>query len=100
MGDNGKVADCRIAPRDVATPLNKMRTIFRIGLSHGHDALVLGALGCGAVANPPLHIAQLFKQVMEEREFKNKYRKIVFAVIEDRNSRNHNLLPFLTVFGK
>lgn len=37
---------------------------------------------------------------MEEREFKNKYRKIVFAVIEDRNSRNHNLLPFLTVFGK
>lgn len=98
--DNSKVADCRIAPRDVATTLNKMRTIFRIGLSHGHDALVLGAFGCGAFANPPLHIAQLFKQVMEEREFKNKYRKIVFAVIEDHNSRNHNLLPFLTVFGK
>lgn len=35
---------------------NKMRTILRIGLRHGHDSLVLGALGCGAYRNPPSHI--------------------------------------------
>lgn len=87
-----------IAPKDVVTTLNKMRTIFRIGLVHGHDALVLGAFGCGAFANPPHHIAELFKEVINEKEFKNKYRKIVFAIIEDHNSKNGNLRPFIDVF--
>lgn len=55
---------------------NKMRTILRIGLRHGHDSLVLGAFGCGAYRNPPSHIATLFHEVFEEPEFKNKYRLI------------------------
>lgn len=97
--DTGQTVESRIAPNDVVTTLNKMRTIFRIGLSHGHDALVLGAFGCGAFANPPMHIAQLFKQVMNEKEFKNKYRKIVFPIIEDQNSHNRNLQAFQMVFG-
>lgn len=97
--DTGQAVESRIAPNDVVTTLNKMRTIFRIGLSHGHDALVLGAFGCGAFANPPMHIAQLFKQVMNEKEFKNKYRKIVFPIIEDQNSHNRNLQAFQMVFG-
>ena len=45
-----------------------MRTIFRIGLLHHHDSLVLGAFGCGAFRNPPAHIARLFHEVMEEEE--------------------------------
>ena len=82
---------------------NKMRTIFRIGLQHGHDSLVLGALGCGAFANPPHHIARLFHEVMEELEFVNKYKLIVFAILDDHNShKGHNpkgnYLPFLEEF--
>lgn len=82
---------------------NKMRTILRIGLRHGHDSLVLGALGCGAFCNPPSHIARLFHEVFEESEFKNKYRLICFAILDDHNShKSHNpdgnYLPFVKEF--
>lgn len=84
---------------------NKMRTIFRIGLKHSHDSLVLGALGCGAFANPPQHIARLFHEVMNEAEFANKYKLIVFAILDDHNShREHNpkgnFTPFKEEFVK
>ena len=81
----------------------EMRTILRIGLRHGHDSLVLGALGCGAFCNPPSHIARLFHEVFEEPEFKNKYRLISFAILDDHNAhRSHNpegnYLPFVKEF--
>lgn len=84
---------------------NKIRTIFRIGLRKGHDALVLGAWGCGAFRNPPAHIARLFHEVLDEVEFKNKFRQIVFAILEDHNSRKEhnpegNLIPFKREFGQ
>lgn len=81
----------RISSHLVEGVKNKMRTIFRIALRHRHDSLVLGAWGCGAFCNPPKHIASLFHEVLKEEEFKNKFRKIVFAIIEDHNSRKaHN----------
>lgn len=55
-----------IANHHVEPIKNKIRTIFRIGLIHGHDSLVLGALGCGAFRNPPRHVARLFHEVMDE----------------------------------
>ena len=77
----------------------KMRTIFRIAAHHDHDALVLGAFGCGAFRNPPRHIALLFKEVMQDPEFASRFRKIVFAILEDRNApRGGNLQPFREVF--
>lgn len=78
---------------------NKIRTMFRIGLTYGHDALVLGAFGCGAFKNPPKEIAKLFHDVMEEPEFKDKYRLITFSIIEDHNSKNGNLKAFEEEFG-
>jgi uncharacterized protein (TIGR02452 family) len=81
-----------------------MRTILRIGLQHNHDSLVLGALGCGAFRNPPRDIAELFRIVINEPEFKNKFKLIVFAIIDDHNSRKShnrdgNILPFKEVFN-
>ena len=78
---------------------NKIRTVFRIGLNYGHDSLVLGAFGCGAFHNPPAEIARIFHEVMEESEFKNKYRLITFSIIEDHNSNNANLNAFKAEFG-
>lgn len=82
---------------------NKIRTIFRICLLNNHDSLVLGALGCGAFCNPPAHVAKLFHEVMEEPEFKNKYSKIIFAIIDGHNARKRhnpegNYLPFVREF--
>ncbi len=83
---------------EVKTTINKIRTILRIGLKHNHNAIVLGAFGCGAFHNPPNHIAKLFHEVIEEKEFKNKYKKIVFAIIEDHNSKSSNFKPFYNEF--
>lgn len=84
--------------------LDKMRTIFRIGYAHGHDSLVLSAMGCGAFANPPAHIAKLFHQVIEEPEFKGRFRLVDFAILDGyrtglRHNPEGNLLPFQWEFG-
>lgn len=83
---------------------NKIRTILRLGLVHGHDSLVLGALGCGAFRNPPHHIAKLFHEVIQEAEFANKYKRLIFAILDDHNAhREHNkegnFLPFAREFA-
>lgn len=56
----------QIVPQLIEPVKKKMRTIFRIGLLHHHNSLVLRGLGCGAFRNPPAHIARLFHEVMVE----------------------------------
>ena len=95
----------KLSETDTKITMNKIRTIFRIGLKHGHDSLVLGALGCGAFCNPPRHIARLFHEVIIEKEFANKYKHIVFAILEDHNSHKAhntegNYFPFKREFEK
>ena len=83
---------------------SKIRTILRIAILNKHSKLVLGALGCGAFGNPPKHIARLFKEVLEEDEFKNSFEEICFAILDDGNTgKAHNpegnYKPFVDVFG-
>ena len=91
--------DGLIVPYLVDATKNKMRTIFRIALANNNDSLVLGAMGCGAFRNPPAHVARIFHEVMDEAEFKNRFKKIVFAILDDHNTGhkhnpNGNLQPF------
>ena len=82
--------------------LNKIRTIFRVGVEHGNDALVLGAFGCGAYALLPSAVAPLFRVVMEEPEFKNKFKLLVFAILErPRRPQGYDghFAPFYHEFG-
>ena len=87
-------SDGRLVDLAVRATKSKIRSMLRIGLLHGHDAIVLGAWGCGAFCNPPGHMAQLFHEVLREAEFADKYRVVRFAVIEDQNSRHSNFAPF------
>ena len=68
--------------------LNKIRTIFRLGVEHGKDSLILGAFGCGVYKLPAADVAKLFRVVMEEPEFKNKFRLLVFAILESTRKPN------------
>ena len=77
---------------------NKIRAILRIGLIKGHDSLVLGAFGCGAFHNPPQEMAQLFKEVLAEAEFVDRYRLIVFAILSDHNDKSGNFWAFRKAF--
>ena len=81
--ENGKE---RIAPELIEGVKNKVRTIFRIACTHCQKNLVLGALGCGAFGNPPEHIAEIFRDVLCEKEFEGAFRRICFAVKTDHNS--------------
>ena len=96
-------ADGMMYKEEAEITLDKMRTIFRIGMAKFHDSLVLSAMGCGAFANPPAHIAKLFHQVIEEDEFKNRFKLIDFAILDGyRTGLSHNpegnLAPFQKEF--
>lgn len=94
-----------IVPEQTPGVKNKIRTILRIALMYKHENLVLGALGCGAFRNPPKHIARLFHEVFEEREFKNQFNEVFFSILEDHNSHlghnaDGNFKPFFEEFSK
>ena len=94
------LVDGRLSDRAVAITKNKIRTIYRIGILNGHDSLVLGAWGCGAFGNPPEQMAQLFVDVLNEEEFRGRYKDIRFAIIENHNSKGRNYQTFKNVIGK
>lgn len=81
-----------------AANLNKIRTILRAAYAGGNRRLVLGAFGCGAFGNDPRVIASFFKEVLDSAEFKNAFREVVFAIIEDHNSNGRNFKAFQSVF--
>ena len=65
---------------------NKIRTIFRIALDNGHDSVVLGAFGCGVYNLLSSEVSKLFFDILNESEFKNKFKKLVFAIYEGKSS--------------
>ena len=83
----------------------KIRTMLNLAIYWENDSIVLGAFGCGAFANPPEDVAKLFKEVLSEPEYCDKFEKIVFAVLDDGTShRAHNprgnYLPFVETFSE
>ncbi len=98
-----KLNNGMLSINDVQMTYEKIKTILRIGLVNGHDALALGAWGCGIFHNPPIHIAELFKTAFSEHEFHNKFKRVTFAILEDKISLQRkngigNLQPFKTIF--
>jgi uncharacterized protein (TIGR02452 family) len=87
---------------------NKIRTIFRIALENNHDSMVLGAFGCGVFRLHSDEVAKLFCDVLNESEFKNRFKKLVFAIYEGKPStrrrnpigRDGKFAPFYEIFGK
>jgi len=49
--------------------------------ANGHDALVLGAWGCGNFANDPALIAELFRQALAG-PFRGAFRRVTFAIVD------------------
>jgi uncharacterized protein (TIGR02452 family) len=89
-------------PEGTEIMLNKIRTIFRMAVEHGKDSIVLGALSCGAYKCPPEEVSKQFRTVIEEPEFKNKFKLLVFAILE-KPRKPHGFdgkfAPFYREFG-
>ena len=91
-------ADGGFTPEGLQIMKNKIRTIYRLALANGHDSLVAGAFGCGAFRLPGKEVANLFNDILNEPEFKNRFRKITFAILAKTNS-DERFLPFYELFN-
>jgi uncharacterized protein (TIGR02452 family) len=77
----------------------RMRTakVLAIAAIHRHEALVLGAWGCGVFGNDGREIAELFRKALAE-QFSDLFSRIVFAVT-DWSPERRFIGPFEGVFG-
>ena len=72
---------------------------YRLALANGHDSLVAGAFGCGAFRLPSETVAALFNEILSETEFRNKFRKITFAIL-DKDGEDGKFAPFYKLFNR
>jgi len=59
---------------------SRARHMLTIAAANHDDVLVLGAFGCGAFRNNPRVVAQVYREVLNEKEFKNRFLHVEFAV--------------------
>ncbi|KAI0125912.1 hypothetical protein BJ170DRAFT_583994 [Xylariales sp. AK1849] len=77
-------------PADRSLTKMKMKLVLRTAAIEKHEMLVLGAIGCGAFANPPVDVARCWLEVLEEDEFKGGWwRELWFAVFDARDEGNY-----------
>lgn len=72
-----------------------MRAQFRIADRHKHDTLLLAAFGCGVFKNDPGDVARFYKDVLQEKEFCGRFKKIIFGITSQENCE-----VFKRVFSK
>jgi uncharacterized protein (TIGR02452 family) len=87
------------AGRIESVMLTRMDRLLAVAVRHGHDALVLGAWGCGVFANDPEEVARWFADHLRGHgAYRTAFRKVVFAVL-DRTGDGSTLRPFARRFG-
>jgi len=104
VAPNAKSREWTLRPEMAEKIFRKICQILYIALLHGHDAIVLSALGCGAYGNPPRHVAKLFHKAIHLPVFQNRFRHIAFAIFDDANTYkkhnpNGNFIPFKEIFA-
>lgn len=72
---------------------DKIRQILRALALNKITHCVLGALGCGAFANPPKRVAAAFRKVLkDDEECKGLFEGVYFAVLDvSRGENNFNI---------
>jgi uncharacterized protein (TIGR02452 family) len=80
------------------TMLNKIRLMLTLAIENHCDTIILGAWGCGVFKNHPKEVAEFFKKVLNEENYGVKFERIVFAVIDDKNSVDSNYDIFYKTF--
>ncbi len=64
---------------DATLMKDKIRMLFLVAANEGADCLILSAWGCGAYGCPAKHVAQLFKEVLQE--YDGLLKTVVFAIL-------------------
>jgi uncharacterized protein (TIGR02452 family) len=75
----------------------RVRKVLTIAAEKGHEAIILGAWGCGVFGNDPKEIAQLFREALTEA-FRGVFVRVVFAVL-DSSEETQIIGSFRNAFG-
>lgn len=78
---------------------HRIRNILEVAIANDTDILVLGAFGCGAFNNPPVLVADVFRELLVDKGYFRFFGKIAFA-IKKNNSANTNLEAFQEAFAQ
>jgi uncharacterized protein (TIGR02452 family) len=70
----------------------RIEKVLTLAAGHGHDAVVLGAWGCGVFKNDPEMIAELFRESLGGA-FHGAFAVVTFAVLDWSDDR-HFIGPF------
>ena len=92
-------ADNTLAPRFYDEMRAKIRAMLQICLQEKQSHLILGAFGCGAYGNPPGEVAKIFRNFLT-REYKDKFARVVFAIIDNRFTRNKEIFQEVLLGNK
>lgn len=71
---------------------SKIESMFENALINGCENIILSAFGCGVFKNDPTIVAQMFFDRV--KKYNNKFKNIVFAIINDHNADNNNYQIF------
>jgi uncharacterized protein (TIGR02452 family) len=74
----------------------RVRKVLAIAAGQGHDAVVLGAWGCGVFKNDPEMVADLFHEALVTR-YMGVFARVSFAVLD--SSDGGTIRPFEERFG-
>lgn len=62
--------------------MSRIRKILLVAALHNNREIILGAYGCGVFKNKTEYVAQYFRKVLHEEDYKSLFDKIVFAIYE------------------
>jgi len=85
-------------PQDRKLMSDKIESVFKIAINHGHDTLVLGALGCGVFRNPSNEVAGIFRTMI--RIYGGHFKSIGFAVLVVKPRDEQNFHAFSRLITK
>ena len=93
--------DDRLCSADVERLKTKIKTMLHIAYVFEHDTVILGASGCGAWKCPRVHVAEIFREVLED--YMGVFENVVFAIKRatgDHQNERDNFEVFTEVFQK
>ena len=68
------------------TMQERMKRVLLLAAQQGHDAVLLGAWGCGVFRNDPAEVARLFRETLDG-ELRGAFRRVHFAVYDTENGQ-------------
>jgi uncharacterized protein (TIGR02452 family) len=76
---------------------DRIARVLSVAAGHGHDAIVLGAWGCGAFGGDAELVAERFHHALRT-DFRGVFAEVVFAILDTSRDRR-TIDPFLRRFG-